>query len=482
MSRASLLAGIPGAPRTAGRTAVDACKIVSMKLPLVYLTAALSLGTQAADVSGLIARRPPEWVLDGIIYEINPRTFSPAGNFAGITARLDDLKKLGVTILWLMPIHPPGELKKKGTYGSPYAVRDYDAINPAYGTAADLKTLVRAAHRRGLKVIIDIVADHTSWDSVLMKHPEYYKRDAKGHVVSPVPDWADVAGLDYTNAKLREYMTGMLERWLREFDLDGFRCDVAGMAPTDFWEQARPRLESVKRDVFMLAEWDSPDLLVNAFDLDYAWTFHKTLTEVLQSGKPASALRQVWEEQEAKFPRGALHMVFSDNHDEKRAIARFGEKGALAASALVFAMEGVPMIYNGMEVGDTTESGAPALFEKLPVFWAIGERRPEFHQTYETLIRLRKRHSALRGGEMKWLANDEGSRVVSFSRSDATEQIVAVVNLSNQPCKVRLAVDSNQNFVDLVSGAKADKDGPELKSWTVGLEAWGWRWFGRTVK
>lgn len=439
------------------------------------LTAALSLGAQTADFSSVAARRPPGWVLDGIIYEINPRTFSPVGNFAGITARLDDLKKLGVTILWLMPIQPSGELKKKGTYGSPYAVRDYDAINPAYGTAEDLKALVAAAHERGLKVIIDIVANHTAWDSVLMKHPEYYKRDASGHVLSPIPDWADVAGLDYTNAKLREYMTGMLEGWLRKFDLDGFRCDVAGMVPTDFWEQARPRLESVKKDLFMLAEWDSPDLLVKAFDLDYAWEFHKTLTEVLQTGKPASALRQVWEEQQAKFPRGALHMVFSDNHDEKRAIARFGEKGALAAAALAFAMEGVPMLYNGMEVGDTTESGAPALFEKLPVFWAIGERRPEFHKTYETLIRLRAQHPALRRGELKWLANDEEASVVSFVRSDAAEEIVAVVNLSNRPCKVRVSLDSSKGFVDLVSGAKASAR-------SIDLEAFGWRWLRRAKR
>ena len=453
-----------------------------MRTSLVCLTAALSLGAQTADFSSVAARQPPGWVLDGIIYEINPRTFSPAGDFAGIAARLDDLKKLGVTILWLMPIQPSGELKKKGTYGSPYAVRDYDAINPAYGTAEDLKALVEAAHERGFKVIIDIVANHTSWDSVLMKHPEYYKRDASGHVLSPIPDWADVAGLDYTNAKLREYMTGMLEGWLRKFNLDGFRCDVAGMVPTDFWEQARPRLESVKKDVFMLAEWDSPDLLVKAFDLDYAWPFHKTLTEVLQSGKPVSALRQVWEEQRAKFPRGALHMVFSDNHDEKRAIARFGEKGALAASALVFSLEGVPMLYNGMEVGDTTESGAPALFEKLPVFWAIGERRPEFRQTYETLIRLRAQHSALRRGELKWLVNNKEASVVSFIRKDDKDEVVAVVNLSSQPCKVNVAIDSNEGFTDLTDQTKAGKNRPQPKAWTVELEAWGWRWFGRTAK
>jgi glycosidase len=224
-----------------------------------------------------------------------------------------------------------------------------------------------------------------------------------------------------------------------------------------------------------LAEWDAPDLLVRAFDLDYAWPFHKALTEVLESGKPASALRQVWEIEKAKFPRGALHMVFSDNHDEKRAIARFGEGGALAASALVFSLEGVPMLYNGMEVGDTTESGSPALFEKLPVFWGNGERRPEFRKTYETLIRLRAQHPALRQGDLKWLANDDEASVVSFVRRDDAEEIVSLVNLSNRPCKVHLAVDPGEGFVVLVNGAKASPK-------AVDLEAFGWRWYQRLIR
>ena len=161
---------------------------------------------------------------------------------------------------------------------------------------------------------------------------------------------------------------------------------MAGFVPTDFWERARAELEKVKPDIVMLAEWAEPDLLVKAFDLDYAWPMHGTLTEVLTGTKPANAIRQTWEEEQRKFPRGALHMRFSDNHDERRAVARFGERGALAASALVFTLDGVPMLYNGMEVGDTTESGAPALFERLPIFWQIAERRPEFPRFYKQVI------------------------------------------------------------------------------------------------
>src|SRR5208283_268414 len=173
----------------------------------------------------------------------------------------------------------------------------------------------------------------------------------------------------------------------------------------------------------------APDLMVSAFDADYEWPVHSALTDVVENGKPASLLRDVWNAERKKFPRGTLHMYFSDNHDEKRAIARFGEKGALAASALVFALDGVPMLYNGMEVGDTTESGGPALFEPLKVFWPIVERRPEFPKTYEALIRERREHPALRRGGLVWVGNSDESRIVSFVRQDAGEQIAFAVNL-----------------------------------------------------
>ena len=378
------------------------------------------------------SRNSPDWVRDGVIYEIYPRAFSQQGNFNAITARLDQLKDLGVTILWLMPIHPIGQEKKKGTIGSPYAVRDYYAINPDYGTADDLKRLVREAHARGLKVIIDIVANHTSWDSVLMKHPEFYKRDAKGNITYPY-DWYDIAALNYGNQELRRYMTEMLKYWLREFDLDGFRCDVAGEVPTDFWESARVELEKIKPDIVMLAEAHKAELLVKAFDLDYSWPLHTALTQVLQGRAPASTLRVEWEKEVNEWAKGALHMRFSDNHDERRAIARFGEPAALAASGLVFTLDGVPMIYNGMEVGDTTESGAPALFEKLPIFWPIAERRPEFPKFYKEMMALRRASRALRRGTLEWIRNSDESSVVSFVRRAEGEEVLVTINFSNRP-------------------------------------------------
>lgn len=401
------------------------------------------------------ARPVRDWVRDGVIYEIYPRAFSQQGNFDAITARLDELKDLGVTILWLMPIHPIGQEKKKGTIGSPYAVRDYYAINPDYGTSDDLKRLVREAHARGLKVIIDIVANHTSWDSVLMRHPEFYKHDAQGNITYPY-DWYDIAALNYGNQDLRRYMTDMLKHWIREFDLDGFRCDVAGEVPTDFWENARRELEQIKPDIVMLAEAHKAELQVNAFDLDYSWPLHTALTNVIQGRERASDLRVEWEKEVKEWPRGALHMRFSDNHDERRAIARFGEQGALAASAFVFTLDGVPMIYNGMEVGDTTESGAPALFEKLPIFWSIAERRPEFPKFYKKMMAMRRESVALRRGTLKWLKNSDESRVVTFVRRAPGDEVLVAINFSNRP------------FTGRVIG------GPRLS-----LGAWGYRFINQ---
>lgn len=419
------------------------------------------------------ARVSQDWIKDAVIYEVFPRQFSAEGNFNGITKDLDRLQRLGVTVLWLMPIHPIGEAKRKGAVGSPYAVKDFYAINPDYGTAADLKRLVAESHKRGIKVIIDIVANHTAWDSVMMKTPAFYSKNDKGEIISPVPDWADVADLNYDNPELRKYMIEMLKYWVREFDLDGFRCDVAGFVPTDFWEQARAEVDKVKAETIWLAEWESPDLLVNAFNLDYSWAMHATLDKVFHGDAPASDIRKTWEADKSKMPKNALRMRFSDNHDERRAIARFGEKGALAAQALAFTLDGVPMFYNGMEVGDTAESGAPALFEKLPIFWSIAERRQAFPKFYEQMVSLRRDHIALRRGELKWVKNSSDDAVLTFTRETANETIFVAINTRNEP--LMLTVEAAGKFVELTGDAK----GKEASLPALSLDAFQYRIFKR---
>ena len=431
-------------------------------------------GQRRPDPSTVTAPPVASWIRDAVIYEINTRTFSKAGTFNGITARLDTLRDLGVTVLWLMPIHPIAELKKKGSIGSPYAVRDYYNVNPAFGTKADLKRLVSEAHARGLKVIIDVVANHTGWDNVMMQTRSYYRRDAQGGIVSPY-DWTDVAALNYADAGLRTYMTNMLVHWIKEYDLDGFRCDVAGEVPTDFWESTRAALEQVKPDIIMLAEAHKPELLVKAFHLDYSWPLHASLSDVLANGKPASRLREEWEKEAAASPRGALHLRFSDNHDESRAIARFGARGALAASALMFTLDGVPLLYNGMEVGDITESGAPALFEKMDVFWDAALRRPDFPKFYRDLIAFRRAHSALRNGAVQWVSNSDSERVLSYVRKDAGEELLVAINLSNRPFSGTIEVSGE--YVEVTPGAGASRT---VGLPAISLDAWGFRVFRRS--
>ena len=434
----------------------------------------------AADVTSQNARPTPAWLRDGIIYELFPRNFSPQGDFNGITERLDELKDLGVDIVWLMPIHPLGQKLRKGTIGSPYAVRDYYAINSDYGTEADLKRLVAEAHRRGMKVIIDIVANHTAWDSVMMQHPEFYKQDANGKIIPPVPEWTDVAGLNYDNPKLREYMIAMLQHWIdpATFDLDGFRCDVASMVPTSFWEQAREALYKTKPDIMMLAEASKPDLLVKAFDVDYAWPLHGALNNVLLNGASAAEFKRSWDESRQQFPRGALHMRISDDHDEARAVARFGIKGALAASTLMFTLDGVPLLYNGMEVGDATESGDPALFEKMPVFWHPKDR-PPLRDICRDLIRLRKANEAFRNDRVVWLHNSDESDLVTFMRLDSRNEFVVVVNFSNRPTVGWVEVMHEQEFKPVkIKGMPEAQSGLPL----FRLAGFEWRIYQRTLQ
>lgn len=456
------------------------------------------------DVSKDAARASRAWVRDAVVYEVFPRTYSAEGNFDGVTRDLDRLKELGVTVLWLMPIHPVGQERKKGgpgALGSPYAVRDYYATNPDYGTKEDFRRLVEAAHRRGLKVIIDVVANHTAWDSVLMReHPDFYTRDAAGKIVAPDPGWSDVADFNYDNPRVREYMTEMLKYWLREFKLDGFRCDVSWMVPTDFWERARAELEKINPDIVMLSEANEPGHMLKAFDLNYGWPLFHAIDDAARGEAPAAKLRETWEAERAKNARGALRLNFTDNHDERRAVARLGERGAVAAAVFVFTIDGVPLLYNGMEVGDTMESGDPALFEKFPIFWPIVKRNPGLPDFYKRLIALRRAHAALRGGELVWLDNSAGARVATYLRRGGGEEFLIAVNFTNQPFDGTVAAPPGADFSDVTpapGGAQvptaatppgATAPAATLPAATAGrpsplaLDPWGFRVFRRAAR
>ncbi len=433
-----------------------------------------------ADFSTIAARPAAEWLRSATVYEIFPRDFSAAGNLAGVTAKLDDLKNLGVTVLWTMPIHPIGEKMRKGEFGSPYSVRNYYAIDPNYGTLDDFKKLVAGAHQRGMKVIMDLVANHTAWDSVMMTNKAFYKQNSRGEVISPDPGWTDVAGLNYANPALRQYMIAMLEYWIKECDVDGFRCDVAWGVPLNFWEQARADLQQIKPDLMLLAEADKPELMVKAFDLDYSWKLLWAMNDVLVKDAPATKIRTSWEETRAQFPKGALHLRISDDHDETRAIERYGFGGALAASALMFTLDGVPLLYNGMEVGDATESADPALFDKLTICWHPHQsERPAFGSIYHDLIQLRKQYAAFRTDSVQWLHNSSDATLVTYLRADDKDEFLVAINFSNRPLDGKIELKDAAGFTPLKISGMDNSTGQPLPA--IHLNGFGWRIYHRAA-
>jgi glycosidase len=273
-------------------------------------------------------------------------------------------------------------------------------------------------------------------------------------------------------------MIAMMKHWVQTCDVDGFRCDVADGVPADFWEAARAQLECVKPDIILLAESEKPGLLVKAFDLDYSWPLMNALNDVLINGAPASKLRASWEESQRQFPRDSLHLRITDDHDEARAISRFGVRGALAASALMFTLDGVPLLYNGMEVGDATESGAPALFEKLPIFWSPKDR-PPLREIYRSLIRLRKEYAPFRNGRVLWLHNSNEGSLVTFKRADGANEFVVVINFCNRPSSGQVEVDNSQDFKPVrMAGLPA---APNHDFPSVHLGGFDWRIYQRSL-
>lgn len=373
------------------------------------------------------ARHSEDWVKDAVIYEVYVRSFSREGTFKALERRVPELKKLGVTVVWLMPIHPVGTVKRKGTLGSPYAVQDYYAVNPEFGTLEDFRSLVRTVHQHGMKIIIDLVANHTAWDSKLMReHPEWFSRDRAGTIVSPNDDWTDVADLDYSQPALVEYMIAMMKYWVRDVGIDGYRCDVAELVPTAFWNRARRELDAIK-PVMMLSEGTLPEHHVEAFDLTYAWNFYDVLAKVITSHTPATVFEEIIKSESYQFPQGSLRMRFNTNHDKNAwdapAVEKFTRAGAKASAVLTFTFPGIPLIYNGEEVGNEKRLD---LFEKVAIDWT---KNNDFRELYTQLCQLRKERAAVRRGAFQSLANSDAQNVVSFLRQLNDDRVVVVINL-----------------------------------------------------
>ena len=259
----------------------------------------------------------PEWSKNATIYEVNIHQYTKEGTFNAFYEHLLRLKELGVDILWLMPIHPIGEKNRKGGRGSYYAVKDYRSVNPEFGTLEDLKALVNKAHDMGMYVILDWVANHSAWGNPLTEtNPELHTKDHNGNF-QPTPwwDWSDIIDFDYNNPEMRKYMTEALKYWVEEADIDGYRADVAGFIPTDFWDNARAESDQIK-PVFMLAEWDARDLHKKAFDMTYNWALHDNMHEVAMGKKSGGAIYNRFAHSLSAWPENAITMNFVDNHDK----------------------------------------------------------------------------------------------------------------------------------------------------------------------
>lgn len=423
--------------------------------------------------------RHPEWVKNATLYELNVRQFTSEGTFKAVEKQLPRLKEMGIDIIWLMPVNPIGEKNRKGSLGSYYSVKDYLAINPEFGTEGDFRHLVSEIHRLDMHVIIDWVANHSSLDNALVKlHPEWYRRDAKGQFQStPWRDYDDIIEFDYSQPELRRYMTGAMKHWVREFDIDGFRCDVADFVPLDFWENLRTELDEVK-PVFMLAEAENRELHRKAFDATYAWKLWEVMHAIAQSRTDINPLTGGYiTEHITVFPKEGIRVNFTENHDknswEGNQYNNFGAS-LKAMMVLTTVMDGLPLVYNGQEAG---LDRSLAFFEKDPIAW----KNHENAQIYAKLFQLKHRNQALwnggYGGEMVRLVNNRADHVLSFLREKNGDRVIAVLNLSAVPQDVAVETPETGGLYRELFSDKPLKIAHQMH---FKLQAWEFRIYHQT--
>lgn len=443
--------------------------------------AACVLTAGATPLNEQQARPSQDWVTRGVIYQIQPRAFTPEGTLKAATARLPKVAGMGADILYICPVFvadddpdqkgwsPRQKKSKRNNPRNPYRMKDYYHVDPEYGTDEDLRAFIAEAHQLGMRVLLDMVYLHCGPNAVFLKeHPDFVKRDAEGKIVTA--SWGFPA-INFASAGLREYLWKNMEYWVTEFGADGFRCDVADGVPLDFWEMARERLEKIRPDICMLAEGRRREDQLKAFDLDYGWGFQ---------WDNAAGFRAHWETMRDERPRGGARFIrFIDNHDianddyDNRIEKAWGSRRVDAMLVALFTLDGVPMIYNGQEVADTARH---SIFGKMPIDWANGDT-PEGKARLafcEKLCALRHAERALTDGSVIWLDNDQPDAVLSFLRRTSTGEILSVLNFSEKPVTVRLKTPEPVAWPGeaLISrGARTEGDG---NAPAVALEGFGY--------
>jgi len=379
----------------------------------------------------------PEWSHNLPIYEVNLREYTPEGTFKAFEQHLPAIKELGVGIIWFMPIHPLGEDER--SFGSPYCVRDYLDVNSEYGTKQDFNHLVEKIHELGMYVMMDWVPHHSSWDNPLIsEHPEWYKKDANGNIVQ-ARRWTDVASFDYTNFALWEYMADACSYWIREFGIDGFRCDVAWGVPVEHWIWLRAQIQESRRQLFMLAEANDPRYHL-AFDVTYDWHLPPLMRAIAKGEKSATLIDDILAAERKQYPLIAVRMRFTYNHDynwEWRLSEQYGG-GIKAFAVLCATLPGKPLVLNGQEVGLDRRLPMSTRGPRQPIEWVDNP----FRDFYTRLLNLYEKSRALFAGEFIKVKSSQDDNIYAYLRRHGDEKVLIVLNLSDKTQRVTLHSDS----------------------------------------
>jgi len=435
---------------------------------LIVLFTACEQKEQAKEKTQQNIESFPEKAKDMTIYEVNIRQYTAEGTIKAFIPHIKRLKDMGIEMLWLMPIQPIGEKERKGSLGSYYSIKDYTAVNPEFGSLADFKELVNTAHEHNIVVLLDWVANHSAFDHYwATEHPDYYTRDSLGNMIPPVQDWSDVADLNYDNDSLRKDMKEAMKFWLTEADIDGFRCDVAGMVPADFWENAIKELREVK-NIFMLAEDDTPEIHDAGFDMSYGWEFLHLTNEIAKGEKNANDLEAYLNKEDSLYDPEDIKMYFTTNHDENSwsgTVFQRLDTAYRAITLLTFTLEGMPLVYSGQESG---LNKSLAFFDKDTIVW---DELP-YQDWFTQLISLKKENpelwNAKYGGDFERISTSNAENIFAFSRKTEDQELIVIVNLSNEFQRFGMDEAYQHTYRDLLTNFDITFDSNEfsMKPWS----------------
>lgn len=390
---------------------------------------------------------------DAVIYQVNLRSFSPEGNLKGVQKRLDSIQKLGANVIYLMPIYPVGVLKAAGKYGSPYCVKDYKAVNPDFGTLDDLRSLVTAAHSKNMAVILDWVANHTSWDNQwITAHSDWYQKDANGNItIPPGTNWQDVAQLNYNNTDMKKAMIDAMSYWVYNANIDGFRCDAADFVPQAFWTQAITEIRKIKNQkMIMMAEGTRVNHYDAGFDYTFGFSYFDALKKVFSEAQPASYLQTESSKEYGQLDSSKRIVRYITNHDvnlsDGTPLELFGgKKGSLAAFVIASSMKSVPMIYGGQEIGYAKRID---YFDKIAIDWSTADYA--MLKEYKKIIAFRNTSEALRKGKITGYSSNDAT---VFSMETGADKVLIVVNVKNKAIKYATSTAlANTTWVDALTG------------------------------